>query len=47
MRKGTTEAGARVWTIVCELSDDDARREMAAALLGKRPGKSTPTGDGG
>ena len=37
MRKGTTEARARVWTIICQLSDDDARREMAAALLGKPP----------
>jgi hypothetical protein len=34
---GTTEARLRVWAIVCELSDDDARRKMAAALLGKRP----------
>jgi hypothetical protein len=37
---GTSEARPRVWAIVCELSDDDARREMAAALLGKQPGQA-------
>jgi hypothetical protein len=32
-----TESRARVWAIICELSDDDWRRERAAALLGKLP----------
>ena len=32
-----TKSKARVWAIICELSDDDWRRERAAALLGKLP----------
>jgi hypothetical protein len=37
MKKGTTEAEARVRAIIRELSDDAVRREMAAGLLGRPP----------
>jgi hypothetical protein len=32
-----TAAEARVWAIICELSDDEGRRELAAAWLSMRP----------